>query len=108
MSARLAPLHTHPYCTAMQTSDGAGHVQVYDLHTRELVAVHEVQPDQDALRAELRRTKARLIERTALVYACAGLCRDLRAALDTPSPDDRVLVAQIDALLRRIETEVAR
>lgn len=44
MSARLAPPHTRPYCTALPMDDGAGHVQVYDLHTRELVAVHEAQP----------------------------------------------------------------
>ncbi len=106
MSARLAPPHTHPYCTALPMDDGAGHVQVYDLHTRELVAVHEVQPDVDALRAELRRTKARLIERTALVVACqlelVGHAEEMRLDLDHP------LRLSTAALLRRIEREVTR
>lgn len=100
MSARLATERQWPVAV-----DGAVHV--HDAQTDELLAVHEA-PDVDLLRDELRRMKARLVERTALVVACEAALADTRDYLDEDHPADRFLRLRIESVLRRIAAEVVR
>lgn len=104
MSAHLAPEHTPG--APLQVAAAPGVVHVYDLHTGEPLAIHETAA-RDPIRDELKRVKARLVERTALVVVCEAALADVRDALDDAHPADRFLRLRLEAVLRRIAAEVA-